>query len=272
MPQQAMQHPQQGMPQQAVQQSQQAMPQVMQQPQQAVSQVLQQSQQTISQVIQQSQKSMPQQVIQQQQPQQTLQQPQQAMQPQVMSQPQQGMQQQMHHSANLQNIQQQIHVGSVPGITQQPAPTSMPAMVQGQGMIPATQGQNLMTGHQIAVAGAQQVPQQAAQMVSAPSSVMSNIPGTSQTFSHMPVSQAPIQTFPSVGTSTASSRTVPSCVGTGSVSVGLDGTVDQGAGLGAVNAIGGDPSAALLESLVEVTANAEEIQAGGVTAGEDAER
>jgi hypothetical protein len=29
---------------------------------------------------------------------------------------------------------------------------------------------------------------------------------------------------------------------------------------------------ALLESLVEVTANTEEIQLGGVTAGEDAER
>jgi hypothetical protein len=135
-------------------------------------------------------------------------------------------------------------------------------------MIPATQGQNLITGHQIAVAGGQQVPQ----IVSASSNAVSNIAGTSQTFSHMPVSQAPVQTFSALGTTAVSSRTVPSCVGTGSVSVGLDGTVDLGAGLGAVNAIGGDPSVALLESLVEVTANTEEIQLGGVTAGEDAER
>jgi hypothetical protein len=56
------------------------------------------------------------------------------------------------------------------------------------------------------------------------------------------------------------------------MSVGLDGTVDQGAGLGAANVIGGDPSVALLESLAEVTTNVEEIQPGGVTAGEDAER
>jgi hypothetical protein len=42
--------------------------------------------------------------------------------------------------------------------------------------------------------------------------------------------------------------------------------------LGAANVIGGDPSVTLLESLVEVTTNTEEIQTGGVIAGEDAER
>lgn len=285
-PQQAMQQPQQGMPQQSIQQpqqamqpSQQGMSQVMQQPQQAVSQVLQQSQQTVPQqampqVIQQSQKSMSQQVIQQQQPQQTLQQSQQAIQPQIMPQPSQAIQQQMHHSANMQNVQQQqqIHVGNLPGIAQQPVPTSMPAMVQGQGMMPGSQGQNLITGHQMAMGGGQQVPQQAPQMVPVSSSVVSNIPGTSQTFSHMPVNQAPIQTFPTLGPTTVSSRTIPSCTGTNSVSVGLDGTVDQSAGLGAANVIGGDPSVTLLESLVEVTTNTEEIQTGGVIAGEDAER
>lgn len=269
---QVMQQPQQGMPQSSMQQ-----PQVMQQPQPAMSQVMQQppqAQQTIPQVIQQSQKSVPQQVM-QQQPQQTLQPSQQAMQSQVMPQPPQAMQQQMHHSANLQNVQQQqqqIHVGTAPGIVQQPAPTSIPAMVQGQGMMPASQGQSLITGHQMVVAGGQQVPQQAPQMVPASSSIVSNIPGTSQTFSHMPVSQAPVQTFPTLGTTTVSSRTVPSCVGTSTVSVGLDGTVDQGAGLVAANTIGGDSSVALLESLVEVTANTEEMQPGGVTTGDDAER
>lgn len=274
---QVMQQPQQGMPQSSMQQPQQvmqqpqpAMSQVMQQPQQAVPQ----AQQTIPQVIQQSQKSMPQQVMQQQPPQ-TLQPPQQAMQPQVMPQPPQAMQQQMHHSANLQNVQQQqqqIHVGTAPGIVQQPAPTSIPAMVQGQGMMPASQGQNLITGHQMVVAGGQQVPQQAPQMVPASSSAVSSIPGTSQTFSHMPVSQAPVQTFATLGTTTVSSRTVPSCVGTSTVSVGLDGIVEQGAGLVAASTVGGDSSVALLESLVEVTASTEEVQPGGVTTGDDAER
>jgi hypothetical protein len=56
------------------------------------------------------------------------------------------------------------------------------------------------------------------------------------------------------------------------VSVGLDGTVDQGAGLVAANTIGGDSSVTLLESLVEVTASTEEVQPGGVTTGDDAER
>jgi len=139
-------------------------------------------------------------------------------------------------------------------------------------MMPVSQGQSLITGHQIVVTGGQQVPQQAPQMVPASSSAVSNIPGTSQTFSHMPVSQAPVQTFPTLGTTTVSSRTVPSCVGTSTVSVGLDGTVDQGAGLVAANTVGGDSSVALLESLVEVTASTEEIQPGGVTTGDDAER
>jgi hypothetical protein len=209
---------------------------------------------------------MSQQVIQQQQSQQS----QQTMQPQVMPQPQQ----QMHHSANMQNVQQQqqIHVSNLPGIAQQPVSTSMPAMVQGQGMMPPPQGQNLITGHQVAMAGGQQVPQQAPQMVPVSSSVVSNIPGTSQTFSHIPVNQAPIQTFPALGPTTVSSRTIPSCTGTNAMSVGLDGTVDQSAGMGATNVIVGDPSVALLESLVEVTTNPEEIQMGGVVAGEDAER
>jgi len=155
---------------------------------------------------------------------------------------------------------------------QQPAPTSIPAIVQGQGMMPASQGQSLITGHQMVVTGGQQVPQQAPQMVPASSSAVSNIPGTSQTFSQMPVSQAPVQTFPTLGTTSVSSRTGPSCVGTSTVSVGLDGTVDQGAGLVAANTIGGDPSVTLLESLVEVTASTEEVQPGGVTTGDDAER
>ncbi|XP_069704562.1 protein bunched, class 2/F/G isoform-like isoform X2 [Periplaneta americana] len=276
IPQQTMQQP----PQQAMQQQQpqqQAMTQVMQQSQ-AMSQVLQQ--QGIPQVIQQSQQPMPQQVIQQQPPpQQTLQQSQamqqQAMQPQVLSQPPQAIQQQIHHSANLQNIQQQqIHVGGVAGIPQQQAQTSMAAMVQGQNMMSASQGQGLIAGHQMTMAGGQQVPQQAQpvvpQMVPVSSSV-SNIPGTSvaQTFSHMPVSQASVQTFSTPGTTTVSSRTVPSAC---SVSVGLDGTVDQVTGVGVASAVCGDPSVALLESLVEVTANAEDIQPGTVTAGEDAER
>ncbi|XP_023714969.1 protein bunched, class 2/F/G isoform isoform X2 [Cryptotermes secundus] len=246
---------------QQVQQTQQPVPQSQQavvQPQQA---------------MQQPQKPMSQQVMQQPQPQQTLQQSQQSIQPQVMPQAPQAVQQQMHHSANMQNVQQQqqqIHVGNLPGIAQQPGPAPMPAMVQGQGMIPASQGQNLITGHQMAMAGGQQVPQQAPQMVPVSSSVVTNIPGASQTFSHMPVNQVPIQTFPTLGPTTVSSRTIPSCTGTNSMSVGLDGTVDQGAGLGAANVIGGDPSVALLESLVEVTTN-EDIQPGGVTAGEDAE-
>jgi len=274
---QVIQQPQQGMPQSSMQQPQQviqqpqpAMSQVMQQPQQAVPQ----AQQTIPQVIQQSQKSVPQPVM-QQQPQQTLQPPQQAMQSQVIPQQPQAMQQQVHHSTNLQSVQQQpqqIHVGTAAGIVQQPAPTSIPAIVQGQGMMPASQGQSLITGHQMVVTGGQQVPQQAPQMVPASSSAVSNIPGTSQTFSQMPVSQASVQTFPTLGTTTVSSRTVPSCVGTSTVSVGLDGTVDQGAGVVAANTIGGDSSVTLLESLVEVTASTEEVQPGGVTTGDDAER
>ena len=42
----------------------------------------------------------------------------------------------------------------------------------------------------------------------------------------------------------------------------MDGTVEQGAGLVAANAIGGDSSVTLLE----------EVQPGGVTTGDDAER
>ena len=96
----------------------------------------------------------------------------------------------------------------------------------------------MIPGHSITVTGGQ-----APQMVPV-SSVVSSV---AQSFSHMPVSQA----------TTVSSRTVQN-------SVGLDGTVDQN------NT--SDPSTALLESLVEVTTNADEIQPSGMTAGEDAER
>ena len=54
---------------------------------------------------------------------------------------------------------QQIHVGTAPGIVQQPAPSSIPTIVEGQGLMPASHGQNLITGYQMVVTGGQQAPQ-----------------------------------------------------------------------------------------------------------------